>query len=164
MTEPITDTNYWKSRLARSNHSHEAIFRCPPSQWEAIERKHREILARTIQPKESILDAGCGWGRLLDLLPDTWRGKYLGVDVSPDFVSLAEDSHKKRKFLIGELPEVLPQLKDKQFDWAVLVSIRPMIRRNLGDKYWNRTLKQLQRVSRKILYLEYDTSDEGSIE
>jgi hypothetical protein len=62
--EPIWDATYWRRRLelAQAGHLHHSVFRCPLDRWLAIEAKHREILARTINPTDSILDAGCGWG------------------------------------------------------------------------------------------------------
>src|SRR5688572_5696278 len=92
MTQPILDPQYWKERLeqAQRGHLHHAVFRCPLDRWQRIEARHSEILARLIGPTDSVLDAGCGYGRLLDLLPATWRGGYLGVDLSPDLIRLAE--------------------------------------------------------------------------
>ena len=126
-----------------------------------IEAKHRKILAETLKPRHSILDAGCAWGRLLDLLPEWWDGRYLGVDLSPDFVKLAQKEHPTREFVVGNLAAI--DLPDR-FDLAVLISIRPMIRRNLGDEAWNVMEANLKRHAKKVLYLEYDAEDGGSLE
>lgn len=159
--ECISDVRYWRRRLREARELHHAIFRCPADRWERIAEKHREILARLIQPRDSILDAGCGWGRLLDLLPPTWDGRYLGVDLSPDFVRMAQELHPRREFVVTDLRRL--DVPDT-FDVAVLISMRPMIRRNLGDEAWAEVESRLRdRVSR-ILYLEYDESSEGSVE
>lgn len=162
--EPILSTDYWKDRLAVQgrNERHKAIFITPKENWDAIAEKHRTILAQHVHPEHSVLDAGCAWGRLLDLMPTDWRGFYLGVDLSPDFVDLAKQEHPERPFLVGDL-RGLP-LTDDMFDLAVLISIRPMVRRNLDEETWEVMRAELRRVCRRLLYLEYDPLDEGSVE
>lgn len=164
MTEPILDKNYWKDRLEGANHPHEAVFKCPLPLWGKIEFAHKRILKHHIQSNASILDCGCGWGRLLELLPAEWKGKYLGIDVSPDFIALAEDSYPQHEFKIGELIPVLTHLGRAKYDWAVLISIRPMIRRNLGEEAWDQTEKVIRKQARKLLFLEYDPEDRGRVE
>jgi hypothetical protein len=162
--ELIFDPNYWKRRLREANERHQAIFKCPKDQWEAIENKHREILKRHIMPHDSILDAGCAWGRLLTLLPKEWVGDYLGVDLSPDFIELARKEHPAHIFEIGDLRYLSSGvLVKKVYDWAVLISIRPMIKRHQGEEVWQEIEDRLPTVADKILLLEYDVSDEGYV-
>lgn len=170
MAEPILDTEYWRNRLEHSlkGELHHAVFRCPLDRWKRIEEKHRQILAKHISPWDSILDAGCGWGRLLNLLQihtefDDPMVVYRGVDISPDFIELAKKHHPNRVFYVKDLRN-LPLEWRQVFDWAVLISIRPMVIRNLGQGEWDNMEKELRRVARKLLYLEYDENDEGSIE
>lgn len=162
MTEPVLDTSYWKERLERApkDAPHHAVFRCSAELWRRIEEKHRQILTQEIKPGDSILDAGCGWGRLLDLLP-RWDGRYLGVDLSPDFVEKARWLHPTREFVVGDLRRL--DFPDT-FQWAVLISIRPMMRRNLGEEEWSKMESELRRVAKRLLFLEYDDTDEGSVE
>lgn len=174
MSEPISDPAYWRGRLEASHPDtiHTAVFRCPLERWKAIEESHRRILATTIGPNDSVLDAGCGWGRLLDLMPPEWSGYYLGVDLSSDFIEKAKPRavHHHREFVVADLRELRDFLECKGsregggFDWAVLVSIRPMVKRNLGDAEWTKMEVELRRVARRLLYLEYDPDDLGSIE
>jgi hypothetical protein len=166
-TEPISDPGYWAARLRAARASgnlHHAVFRCPADRWARIEAKHREVLAATLHIDDRILDAGCGWGRLLDLTPPWWVGDYVGVDLCPDFIGLAKQRHPGRSFIRGDLRR-LPELVGIYFyDWAVLVSIRPMVRRNLGDAAWAEMEAGLRRVARNLLFLEYDCDDPGSVE
>lgn len=162
MTEPINDPLYWKQRLATAMERHHSIFRCDKERWLRIEDKHREILAKTLHPEWSVLDAGCGYGRLLNLMPADWRGYYAGVDLSPDFVDLARKEHPRREFRVADLRQI-PWVSGT-FDLAVLISIRPMVRRNLGDDEWEKMERELRRVSNQLLFLEYDENDPGSIE
>lgn len=173
MTRPILDPSFWRQRLqsatadGATGQLHRAVFECSPERWQRIEAKHREILARHIQPGDSILDAGCGWGRLLDLLPAAWHttGRYVGVDLSPDFIDMARQRYPGKLFLLGDLRHLLANgLLDGEFHWAVLVSIRPMVRRELGEEVWQQMERELHRVAERLLFLEYDEDGEGFVE
>lgn len=165
MSKPILDPKFWRSRLktAPRESPHHAIYLCHNELWDRIEQKHREVLAATIKPRDSVFDAGCGWGRLLSLLPGDWDGDYLGVDLSPDFISIAQKRYPARKFIIGDLRR-LSSVGPLRYDWAVLISVRPMVRGNLGDAVWIGMEDQIRSVANRILFLEYDPDDEGSVE
>jgi hypothetical protein len=86
------------------------------------------------------------------------------VDLSPDFVGLARQQYPERRFMVGDLRD-LSFIPDRElYDLAILISIRPMIKRNMGDEAWAQMEAELRRVSRRLLFLEYDPSDDGSIE
>lgn len=167
MKEDILNPEYWKRRLQESPPDclHQSVFKCDKARWELIEAKHRLILAKHILFADSVLDAGCGWGRLLDLMPSTWGGLYCGMDISPDFIEMARRMHIDRPhaFVCQDML-CLDHVGSKRFDWGVLISIRPMIKRHLGSEHWDKIEVNLKRVCVKLLYLEYDESDEGSIE
>jgi 2-polyprenyl-3-methyl-5-hydroxy-6-metoxy-1,4-benzoquinol methylase len=166
MTEDILNASYWKQRLETATDRHQAIFRCDLARWRRIEEKHRQILARTIGNIDSILDAGCGWGRLLDLMPKHWYGSYIGIDISPDFIDLARNTYPRRVFRQGDLANLAPSNSlhpTVKYDWAICISMRPMIRRNLGDDYWDTIQYNLLAFTNRILFLEYDEQDEGEI-
>lgn len=165
---PIADPAFWKERLdeVQSDNLHHAVFRCPRDRWKRIEAKHRDILERVIQPKDRILDAGCAWGRLVDLLPPSWVGDYKGVDISPDFLTMARERNPGLEFEQYDLRH-LPHYWGKgnfSFDIAVMISIRPMVKRHMGETEWGKMESELRRVAKKLLYLEYDENDEGSVE
>ena len=158
MSKPILDPNFWSERLRSCSpeQRYQAVYRCPPGEWDKIAKRHTQILADKIQPGDSILDAGCGWGRLLDLLPES-PSYYLGIDLSPDFIALArlERSNDDTMFIAGNLEEVLISLPDKRFNWAVCISMRKMIQSNVGEEFWDKIEKELMRVAERVLILEY---------
>jgi SAM-dependent methyltransferase len=162
VSDSILDPLYWRNRLNRSSERHHSIYRCPLELWRRIEEQHRRILGAHIKTWDSVLDCGCGYGRLLSLMPVTWRGLYWGVDLSPDFIEVAKRDWPGRVFMeasLTDLPATLPH-----FDWAVLISIRPMVRRELGDDVWNHMEQEIRKHASRLLFLEYDVNDEGSIE
>lgn len=124
MPELILDPDYWRRRMetAPPSEPHHAIFRCPLDRWLRIEAKHREILSRVLDIDERILDAGCGWGRLIDLLPTPGRFLYRGIDLSPTFVERAEQLHPGYSFVVGDLRRV-----HEQWGWEGLftTAVRP---------------------------------------
>lgn len=165
MTKPIADPGFWRERLARAERlgeRHRAAFECSAEQWRRIEAAHRRILARHVRPADSILDAGCGWGRLLSLLPGDWAGRYLGVDLSPDFLELARQEHSGHTFIHADLRDL--SAIHGCYTYAVLVSVRPMVKRELGEKEWERMEAELRRVARNLMYLEYDPDCKGFVE
>lgn len=169
--EPIFDPEYWYKRLANSSPAdmHHAVFRCPRDRWERIANKHRHILLGRVGPRESLLDAGCGWGRLLDLLPSSWNGYYCGIDLCPDFAGIARQRYPQHAFICGDLRGVEPLWFSRcregydEFDWCILVSIRPMIKRHCGEEVWDKIERRLRSVSKRLLYLEYDENDPGEV-
>jgi hypothetical protein len=170
---PITDPAYWRGRLERSMKKteppfywdHTAIYVCDPSRWKAIEERHRGLLAQTIGRLDGVLDAGCAWGRLLTLMPHWWAGPYLGVDLTPEFLTLARGRHPRRNFLCHDLlkPWPVDYIWGKPFDWAVLISIKQMVEDNLGGEAWETMRINLKLAARKLLILEYDPEDVGSV-
>ncbi len=167
MSRPIADLGFWKSRLERalggSTPLHHAVYICPTDQWERIEQKHRQLLAKYIGPNESVIDCGCGYGRLPNMMPAQWQSRYLGVDFSPELIDLARQRNPDRLFVICNLLD-LGNVIRQRFDWAVLTSIRPMVQRELGGDVWAAMEKQIRSVADKLLYLEYDESSDGFIE
>lgn len=164
---PIEDPQFWRERLDRAlslGEIHRAAFECHLSKWRAIEEKHRRLLGDYVRPGDHILDVGCAWGRLLNLLPSTWQGRYLGIDLSPELIAIAQREHPDHLFRTGDVVEITATMNPLETDLAVMISFRPMVKRNLGEDRWQEILASIQRVSRRQLYLEYDEDDGGCLE
>lgn len=163
MTEPTHDPTYWKGRMDAATEEHHAVFLTNLAHWQRIEAKHCEILAKHVGQTDSVIDCACGWGRLLDLMP--WhRGKYVGVDLSPCFIERAKQRHRGYTFYQASLDDMHLFIDDNQLDWAVICSVRSMVRRNSGDAAWDRMETEIRRVAGRLLFLEYDERHEGSVE
>lgn len=162
----ISDPMFWTKRIqdAPDDQLHWSIFKCPRDRWERIEAKHRTILVNRIKPNESILDVGCGYGRLLSLMLKSWKGGYTGVDLCPDFLQMARIDYPKRLFVECNILDIESKFGLFEFDWAVMISIRPMVKRNLGDETWAKMEVGIRKVAKRLLFLEYDENDQGSVE
>jgi hypothetical protein len=165
--EKILEREFWRERMERAvtefQEPHRTLYECSIDHWMAIASHHTKLLSRIVRSTDSILDTGCAWGRLLHLLPPHWQGDYLGVDLNPDFIRMARQRHPNRVFIEGDLRKIATYCT-KAYDIAVLISIRSMILRELGTDTWAQIRKQLGKVARWIVYLEYDTEDTGCIE
>lgn len=158
--EPVLDPEYWRRRmqtaLARGE-IHRAVFNGSVDQFAPIEAENREAL-REIGPEESILDVGCGYGRLLDLMPKSWRGGYLGVDLSPDLIGAARIRWPDRRFVCADA-RMLDLYVAEEFDWAVAISVRAMVERHAGAGVWEQIEAVMKRLSRRQLILTYGEHD-----
>lgn len=175
MPEPIFDPDYWRRRLS-SGPLHHSVFKCDYQRFLRIEEQHRRILFEKIGQYHGVLDVGCGYGRLLSLMPDNWKGEYLGIDLAPAMVDAAHRNHgdlisaemKKSGLRRFEVMDVRDLVKREwefipRFDWAVLISVRGMIINNEGAAVWDKIQAQLHAVCERTLVLEYDVDDVGVV-
>lgn len=78
-------------------------------------------LAEEIKEGETVLDVGCGNGRLLEILSEK-KVKYLGVDQSAELLALARGRFPAAKFILGNILE-LSQLPEINFDQVFCVAV-----------------------------------------
>ncbi|HEY2494337.1 MAG TPA: class I SAM-dependent methyltransferase [Paenibacillus sp.] len=68
---------------------------------------------RKLVAEEGILDMGCGTGILYDLLLDSEKKVYTGVDLSQEAIKIATDKSPEHTFYCGDILTYVPQ---KQYD------------------------------------------------
>jgi len=148
MGKPIFDLNFWKERIegAKKGREHYSVYVTSDGDWKKLNQVHKDILAKVVSGK--VLDAGCGYGRTSE-----WIDDYVGVDFSPDFIALAQKNYPNKEFVQADLRE-LP-FGNEEFDWAICTSIKEMIVNNMGKSEWDKMEKELKRVAKKVLILEY---------
>lgn len=156
---PVNEPSFWKKRLTdakKNGHLHYSVYLANPTLWKKIYEAHKAIIETLIKEDDWVLDAGCGYGRLAPLFKN-----YVGVDISPDFIAIAQKDQTKQ-FILGDLKNLT--FNDNTFDWAVCTSIKAMVEDNLGKEEWELMLKELKRVAKNVLILEYGDTIKGNPE
>lgn len=157
MSKPVDKEEFWKYRLEEAEKSrlYYSVYLTNEQDWKHIEDEHTKILEPYKDKK--VLDAGCGYGRSSE-----WFGEgYLGVDFSPDFIKKAKELYPDKTFEQLDL-KVLP-FNDNEFDMAFCISVKNMIVGQLGEDRWNEIEKELKRVAKEVILLEYTNPSEYEI-
>jgi SAM-dependent methyltransferase len=103
--------------------------------------KMRELTV-ALPASASILDLGCGNGRLLEVLPN--QVKYLGIDNSEALIRLARENYPGKEFRFGDILE-LDKLPETDFTTIFCLAVLQHIPgRNLR-------LKALKQMSAKLV-------------
>lgn len=156
---PVDKLDFWHDRIEsakRKNRLHHSVYIAGDELWKNILEIHKKILFEEIKPTDKVLDAGCGYGRMSVY----WDAdKYTGVDFSYDFIHEAKKLNPDRNFIVADLKN-LHMFKDKEFDVGFCISIKAMIISNLGQEQWDLMQKELTRVCKKLLILEYGNVDD----
>ncbi len=77
----------------------------------------------------SILDIGCGNGRLLTAFPKYFKLKYTGIDMSTKLIQEAQRIHKedfcRPEFLAGDIlsSQEIPEIRGKQYDVVSAIAV-----------------------------------------
>lgn len=152
MGKPIFDTDFWVKRINLAKRSEKLEYSVGIFNFKEIDPVHREIVKYEIGSK-SVLDVGCGYGRSASWFNDV---QYQGIDFVPEFIEIARQKHPTKRFEVVDFRK-LPYYTDGEpvFDFALLVSIRQMVQGNEGDGVWKEIRKELKRVAKKLLILEY---------
>jgi ubiquinone/menaquinone biosynthesis C-methylase UbiE len=149
MSKQVDKVEFWKQRIDTAVKPHYTVYVTSEGDWKRINEEHSEIFKKEIREEDNVLDAGCGYGRWSELFKN-----YTGVDFSPDFIKMAKKNYPNKLFLEANL-KTLP-FKDKEFDVVFCVSIKKMIEDNLGSGEWQEMEKELKRVAKKVLIMEYE--------
>lgn len=142
----INKEEFWKERIDSAVKEHYSVYVCNEQLWKDI-LEHHKVAFKQLSGK--VLDAGCGYGRISEYIED-----YTGVDFAKCFIDKAREKYPNKKFVQSKL-ENLP-FKDKEFDWAVCVSIKKMVSDNQGVEKWLEMERELKRVAKKVMILEYE--------
>jgi SAM-dependent methyltransferase len=146
---PVTQDSFWAERLAKAKNNYKfSVYETSDMDWYEINRAHKHLFNEW-KVNGKVLDAACGFGRLAEEFED-----YTGVDISQTFINKAKELYPEKNFLCADIHEGLP-FKDHGFDWAICVSLKEMLIREMGEEYWSKCLRELKRVAKKVLILEY---------
>ena len=153
-----TNVAFWQDRLKRADIPLTAIG--TGFDWPKIDDLHRKFIFSNTESNPNVLDVGCGIGRVADWFDDD---SYVGFDFVPEFIEIAKKSHPNKTFLIHSIVEPLP-FETKEFDLAILISVRVPLRVNIGETIWDKEVEvELKRVAKKVIILEYGNNDPEEI-
>lgn len=104
-----------------------------------------------IDPQASVLDYGCGYGRLAGLLAEWGFDNVEGVDVAPNLVARARAQQPGARFTVLDAPPRLDR-PDGSVDMVLLIAVLTCIP---GDDGQRTLVTELRRVLRPggLLYL-----------
>jgi len=157
MSFEVGSLDFWKDRINTAKGRgkiHHSIYELDDNLWAAVEYRHMTIIKKHVPEESKVLDIGCGYGRLSRYFNTS---KYEGVDFSEDFLSIAKESNPEHKYTQADLTK-LPY-DDNEFDWGVGVSIKWMIQREMGEDAWAPMQKELERVCKNLIFLEYSDGE-----
>jgi len=155
MSKPVDKLDFWRDRIesAKKGREHYSVFIASEPMWKDINAKHKAILEREIKETDNVIDLGCAYGRSSEMV----KGRYTGVDFSPEFIEKAKEKYPDKKFFVADLKK-LP-FNDKEFSVGFMVSVKGMIISNLGKDVWDVMQTECERVCKKLLILEYGQGD-----
>lgn len=151
------DLEFWRERLRATDNPINAIGM--GFDWEFVDSYHKPIVGRFIPTNAKVLDVGCGIGRNAGWFDDKF---YTGIDFVPEFIEIAKKRHPTKTFEVRNLTEPLPY-KDGEFDWGLLISVKVVIGPVIGWDKWEAIEKELRRVCKKVLILEYANQNPDEI-
>lgn len=104
---------------------------------QAQSAKIAAIAARLdLQPQQSVLEIGCGWGALSGTLAREYDAKVTGISLSDEQTAWARQHNPEPQFLIQDYRDV-----DGQYDAIVSVEMVEAV----GQKYWPQFLDAITR-------------------
>lgn len=152
MTQPVNSPTFWRRRLlewaATQPNLHQVIWHTSSALWDWTQRETGRILREHLKPGEWLLDAGCGLGSVVEVLPPGVG--YVGVDISPELIEIARLRHK-RQFCEADLQTM--DLHAGRFDWALLRQVKGTIQGNCGEVVWGAIHDNLRRHAKQIIYI-----------
>jgi len=157
MQNAVGEAQYWRERLKAAERLGElylSVYCTTKNDWDNICRIHKKIC--DLKVKGKVLDVGCGYGRI-----SKWFDDYTGMDFSEDFINKAKQLYPDKNFVVGDAKKT--DFKDKEFDWAVCLSVKGMIEREMGSLEWAKMEYELKRIAKNILLLEYSTPNEYEV-
>jgi len=148
----VRDIEFWRERLRDLKDPIKAIIE--NFDWEPVDKFHLSAIRKHIQPHETLLDIGCGPGRITQWFTPE---QYTGMDFVPEFIEEAKKRNPKHTFVIGDLLGESP-FKENEFDWGLLISVKGTLFN--GDpedptNTWRPIEPKLKKICGKLLVLEY---------
>jgi ubiquinone/menaquinone biosynthesis C-methylase UbiE len=85
------------------------------AQWYSVSA----LIEQYISPGQTVLDLGCGNGRIADLTSEI-KARYTGMDVAPQMIEIAKQLHPDLPFAVGSIVET--GFADASFDHVLMIA------------------------------------------
>ena len=154
----VRDIEFWRERLRDLKDPIKAII--DNFDWEPVDKFHLSAIRKHIQPHETVLDIGCGPGRIAHWFAPE---QYTGIDFVPEFVELANERNPKYHFQVHDIKEPMPY-EDNWFGLAIGISVREIFITGSSEEEWRKALKEILRVASVFIHLPYGNNDPRAIE
>ena len=105
----------YRNRLRRLGPVSESLLYRSQEQHDRKLRHIAQLLGARLSRDSSVLDVGCGFGSLVDHLPEC---QYTGIDLVTEFVEEARSRHPDRHFEVRSLAS-----EGKSYDWCVMACL-----------------------------------------
>lgn len=135
---------------------HQIIYDNSYDVWNYLQSETAGHLLTHVAPNSRVLDVGCGYGALLNCFEEAKLPvNYVGLDISPDLIALANYRYgdwKNARFICCDLLWYFPDFK---FDWVIVRSVENMIIENMGMKEWSKLFNKIKTLGNKLMLIEY---------
>jgi len=127
----------YRKRIREQGFTGKTLFYKDEAQYQRKLHHFAELLRANVTPTDTLLDVGCGYGSLVQLLP---KCIYKGIDIVPDFVSRAREQYPLNHFELTDIDS-----EPGCYDWCVLLGVVNTIAepRRVVDAAWKRCSKGL---------------------
>jgi len=112
----MNTVEFYQERLQKAGSDYQLAPGHPDMGWLPIIAGHAKFLNENLKGNETVLDAGCGIGRLAE-----WFIYYTGVDFVPEFIEEAKRRYPHKTFHCMDVQKPIP-FKDKEFDVVIMAS------------------------------------------
>lgn len=166
---PVATEEFWRRRVwdtvARGRELHTIIYDTDPDTWKHIQNETAGILQRHLQPGMKFLDAGCGYGAVLDIwdqYPVFKEVEYHGYDLSPDLIGIGKIRYPEANLFAENL---FYRLEDKEgtFDVALVRSVEIMLKKNINDTVWRLFLRRVCGLAKTVVLMDYGSPSDYQI-
>ena len=144
---------FWANRIAENNRRNEPLHKilmdCNEADWNRIQTHSRNVLRGVVKHGDRVLDCGCGYGVLLEVMPFS---EYVGVDSCPEMIELARRRNPRFRFELADLRH-LP-FADDFFDVAVCRSVEGTVKTRVSNRDWAAMRQEMLRVARKLVLID----------
>lgn len=155
----VIDPGYWLDRMYvafASGERHRLMYNGSLDRFNEIEAAQAEQL-KVIERDHSVIDAGCGYGRLPELLRrQGWVGRYVGYDLSPDLIEVARRWWPDPSQYVFEVADLTfaPPTPPFRARWVVSLWMKTMLVGNGFGREWDKIEEWMRGVADEVLIID----------